>query len=129
MDPLTIILTALTAGAAAGGQAVVSNTIKDAYNGLKALIQRKFAGKPSAEVALTEHETDPQTWAAPLKKALAQEQVDQDQAILQAAQQLIDQIKAQPGGEQHIQNAIGSNIAQADRSSTATVTVTPPKEP
>jgi hypothetical protein len=129
MDPLTIILTALTAGAAAGGQAVVSNTIRDAYNGLKALIQRKFAGKPSAEVALTEHETDPQTWAAPLKKALAQEQVDQDQAILQVAQQLIDQIKAQPGGEQHIQNAIGINIAQADRSSTATVTVTPPKEP
>ena len=129
MDPLTLILTALTAGATAGGQVVVSDAIKDAYNGLKTLIQRKFAGKPSAEVALTEHESDPQTWAAPLKKALAQERVDQDQVILQAAQQLIDQIKAQPGGEQHIQNAVGSYIAQADRSSTATVTITPPKEP
>ena len=129
MDPLTLILTALTAGATAGGQAVVSDAIKDAYNGLKTLIQRKFAGKPSAEVALTEHESDPQTWVAPLKKALAQERVDQDEVILQAAQQLIDQIKAQPGGEQHIQNAVGSYIAQADRSSTATVTITPPKEP
>lgn len=129
MDPLTLILTALTAGAAAGGQAVISDAIKDAYNSLKALIQRKFAGKPSAEVALTEHETDPQIWAAPLKKALAQEHVDQDQAILQAAEQLIAQIKAQPGGEQHIQSAVGSYIAQADRSSTASVTITPPKEP
>ena len=129
MDPLTLILTALTAGAAAGGKAVVSEAVKDAYNGLKSLIQRKFAGKSSAEVALTEHETDPQTWAAPLKKALAQEHADQDQAILQAAEQLLAQIKALPGGEQHIQNAVGSYIAQADRGSTASVTITPPKEP
>jgi len=129
MDPLTLILTALTAGAAAGGQIVVSDAIKDAYHGLKALIQRKFVGKPSAEVALTEHESDPQTWAAPLKKALAQEHVDQDQTILQAAEQLLAQIKAQPGGEQHIQSAVGNYIAQADRGSTATVSIPPPKEP
>ncbi|HEX6483846.1 MAG TPA: hypothetical protein VF043_33780 [Ktedonobacteraceae bacterium] len=129
MDPLTLILTALTAGAAVGEQAVVSDAIKDAYNGLKALIQRKFAGKPSAEAALTEHETDPQIWVAPLKKFLAQEHIDQDQAILQAAEQLLTQIKAQPGGEQHIQSAVGSYIAQADRGSTASVTITPPKEP
>src|SRR5713226_1293052 len=78
MDPITLIQTALVAGAAAGGQAVASDAIKDTYAGLKALIQRKLAGKPSAELALTEHETDPETWEAPLKKALVQEQVDQD---------------------------------------------------
>jgi hypothetical protein len=128
MDPLTLILTALTAGAATAGQAVVSDAIKDAYNGLKALIQRKFAGKPSAEVALTEHGNDPQTWVAPLKKALAQEHVDQDQAVVQAAQQLLDQIKSLPGGEQHIQNVVGSFNAIADRSSTASVNITLPKE-
>ena len=129
MDPLTLILAALTAGAAAGGQALVTDAIKDTYTGLKTLIQQKFAGKPSAEVALTEHETDPKTWAAPLKKALAQEHVDQDPAIREAAQRLLDQIKAQPGGEQHIQQAIGSYIAQADRGSSATVNVNRPKEP
>ena len=128
MDPLTLILTALTAGTATAGQAVVSDAIKDAYNGLKALIQHKFAGKPSAEVALTEHGSDPQTWAAPLKKALAQEHVDQDQTIVQAAQQLLDQIRALPGGEQHIQNVVGSFNAIADRNSTATVNITLPKE-
>ena len=81
MDPVTLIITALTAGAAAGGQSVVTDAIKDAYAGLKVLIKRKFAGKPSAEVALTEHENDPQTWQAPLKKALLQEHLDQDAEI------------------------------------------------
>ncbi len=129
MDPLTLILAALTAGAAAGGQAFVTDAIKDAYVGLKTLIQQKFAGKPSAEVALTEHETDPETWTAPLKKALTQEHIDQDTAIRQAAQRLLDQIKAQPDGEKHIQNAIGNNIAMADRGSTATVHVNQHQEP
>jgi hypothetical protein len=54
---------------------------------------------------------------------------DQDPELRQAAQALLEQIKKQPGGEQHIQQAIGSFIAQADRSSTATVNVNhPPQE-
>ena len=124
MDPITLILTALGAGA----QSVVSDVIKDTYTGLKTLIQRKFAGKPSAEVALTEHETDPQTWQAPLKKALVQEHVEQDTEIIRAAQALLDQINQQPHGAQHIQQAIGNYIAQADRNSTASVNVNVPKE-
>ena len=95
MDPITLIQTALVAGAAAGGQAVASDAIKDTYAGLKALIQRKLAGKPSAELALTEHETDPETWEAPLKKALVQEQVDQDQEVLEAAQRVMKLVQPQ----------------------------------
>src|SRR5258708_7464125 len=128
MDPVTLILTALGAGATAGSQAVVGDAIKDAYTGLKTLIQRKFAGKSKAELALAEHETDPQIWEAPLKKALTQEHADKDSEILQAAQTLLDRIIAQPGGEQYIQNAIGNYIAQADRGSTATVNVNRIKE-
>jgi hypothetical protein len=43
MDPLTLILSALTAGAAA--QAVAGDAIKDAYAGLKSHLQQKFMGK------------------------------------------------------------------------------------
>jgi hypothetical protein len=129
MDPVTLIVTALTAGAAAGGQSVVTEAIKDAYTGLKALIKRKFAGKPSAEVALTEHENDPQTWQAPLKKALLQEHLDQDAEILQAAQALLDQLQAQPGGEQYTQSIIGNYNAQVQGSGSASVSVNHPKEP
>jgi hypothetical protein len=89
MDPITLILTALVAGTAkAAGDAA-----PDAYKGLKALIQKKFAGKPLAEAMLEEHEKDPKTYAAPLKKNLVEAGVDQDAEILKAAQALLEQLK------------------------------------
>ncbi len=95
MDPITLILTSLAAGAAAGGQTAVSDAIKDSYSGLKALIARKFAGKPSAEVALNEHESDPKTWEEPLKKALMQEHIDQDREIVEAAKKVMTLVQQQ----------------------------------
>ncbi|MCB0144110.1 MAG: hypothetical protein KDE50_29740, partial [Caldilineaceae bacterium] len=44
MEPITFIVTALAAGAAAGLTASAENAIKEAYAGIKALIQRKFGG-------------------------------------------------------------------------------------
>jgi hypothetical protein len=89
MEPITLILTALVAGTAkAAGDAV-----PDAYKGLKALIQKKFAGKPVAEAMLEEHEKDPETYAAPLKKNLVEAGVDKDEDILKAAQELLNQAK------------------------------------
>ena len=95
MDPLTLILTALTTGAAAGSQALASDAIKDAYAGLKRLIQRKFADKSSAELALNEYVTDPKTWEGPLRKALIQMQVDQDENIIETAQKVMTLIQPQ----------------------------------
>ena len=106
MDPITLILTALVAGTAkAAGDAV-----PDAYKGLKALIQKKLAGKPAAEMVLAEHEKDPETYAAPLKKNLVEAGVDQDAEILKAAQELLEQLKPQeaaPGSINIGQNAKG----------------------
>jgi hypothetical protein len=95
MDPITLILTALSTGAMVGGQAIAGDAIKDTYAGLKELIRRKFAGKSGAELALTEHETDPKTWEAPLKKALSQEQLDQDPEIIEAAQKIMSLVQPQ----------------------------------
>ena len=89
MDPITLILAALVAGTtkAAG------DVVPDAYKGLKALIQEKIVGKPVAEAMLDEHEKDPETYAAPLKKNLLEAGVDQDAKILKAAQELLEQLK------------------------------------
>lgn len=95
MDPITLILTALTTGAAASVKDVTSSAIKDAYNELKAFLQHKLAGKPSAEVALHEHETDPITWESPLRKELMQIQVDQDENIIEAAQKVMTLVQPQ----------------------------------
>ena len=89
MNPITLILTALVAGTVkAAGDAV-----PDAYKGLKTLIQKKFVGKPVAEAMLEEHEKDPETYAAPLKKNLLEAGIDQDEEILKAAQALLEQLK------------------------------------
>jgi flagellar capping protein FliD len=42
MDPLTSLVTALAAGAAAALQSTVEQGVKDAYAALKGLIQRKY---------------------------------------------------------------------------------------
>ena len=95
MDPVTLILTALTAGVAAGGQAVLKDAIEDSYTGLKTLIQHKFAGKSNAELALVEYESDPETWQVPLRKALIQACVDQDPEVIEAARRLMTHINPQ----------------------------------
>ena len=89
MEPISLIIAALVAGAAkAAGDAA-----PDAYKGLKALIKRKFAGEPKAEMVLEEHEKDPETYNAPLKKKLAEAGADRDQEIIKAAQELLKQVK------------------------------------
>ena len=90
MEPITLILTALVAGTAkAAGDAA-----PDAYKGLKALIQKKFAAqlKPEADKAamvLEEHEKDPETYEAALKKKLTEAAVDQDAEVVEKAQELL----------------------------------------
>lgn len=89
MDPVTLILTALSAGAAASVKDTASTAIKDAYSGLKALIKQKFADKPKAEAALLDYEDDAETYEKPLSKALIEERIDREKDILEAAQKLM----------------------------------------
>lgn len=89
MEPISLIIAALVAGAtkAAGDIA------PDAYKGLKALIKRKFAGEPNAEMVLEEHEKDPKTYEAPLKKKLTEAGADKDEEIIKQAQELLKQLE------------------------------------
>jgi hypothetical protein len=95
MDPVTLILTALTAGAAASAKDTASIAVNDAYSGLKGLIQRKFASKPTAEIALMEHEKKPDIWRAPLEEGIKETRIDQDQEIIAAAQRLMTMVQPQ----------------------------------
>jgi hypothetical protein len=61
MDPVTLIVSALIAGAASAAQDTASNVVKDAYTSLKTLLQNRYQGKRSVETALAELETDPDT--------------------------------------------------------------------
>jgi hypothetical protein len=89
MEPVTLILTALATGAAAGAASASESAIRDAYNGLKAVIQRQFAGKDKAERALKDYTEDPDTYEKPLAKQLQESGAAEDEAVIRAAQELM----------------------------------------
>jgi hypothetical protein len=94
MDPVTLIVTALAAGASAGVIDALKDNAKDAakaaYARLRGLAHKRVAGNPGAELALTEHEADPENWAAPLSAKLAQAGAADDAGLVAAAQALMD---------------------------------------
>jgi hypothetical protein len=89
MDPVTLIVTALAAGAASALQDGASATVKDAYTRLKTLVMKRFASRPKGELVLAEHEAAPQTWEAPLAAELSAAGAEGDADLVAAAQALM----------------------------------------
>ena len=112
IDPISLIITALVAGATAAAKDTAEQAVKDAYKGLKELIKNKFASEPKAQMVLEEHETDPETYGAALKKKLIEAGLDKDAEIIKLAQELLEKEKPEESaaGKYNI-NAQGSNIA------------------
>jgi RIP homotypic interaction motif len=90
MDPVTLIVTALAAGAASALQDGTSAAVKDAYARLKALVTRRFAGRAKAELVLAEHQAAPQTWERPLAAELSAAGAESDAELVVAAQALMN---------------------------------------
>jgi hypothetical protein len=76
MEEVSLILTALAAGATGGALDAQKDDVKDkakaVYVRLQDLVRRRFQGNASAEVILSEHQADPQTYASPLAKKLTE---------------------------------------------------------
>jgi hypothetical protein len=108
MEPTTLIIGALGAGAAAAAKDTASQAVKDAYAGLKTLIQRRFAEKntPEGEMALTKYEEKPAVWEAPLKDALVETETDQAAEILKAAEALKHALEQTPEGRDAVSKYI-----------------------
>lgn len=91
MDPISIIVTALVAGAAAALKPMAEQAVKDVYAGIKGLIQRKYG-----HVDVTMLETDPASKArqAVVKEDLEKTDARQDEELLREAKALLDAIQA-----------------------------------
>jgi hypothetical protein len=92
MDPLTSLVMALAAGAAAALKPVAGQVIKDSYAGLKALITRKYA-----QVHVDQLEANPSSKnrRGVVEEELAAAGADQDAEVLQHAQALLEAIQRQ----------------------------------
>ena len=128
MEPVTTaILAAIAAGATAGVTDTAKAAIGDAYAGLKSLFQSKFGGDSKVVEAVDKLEADPDSagWKETVGKEVAAAGANRDQELIAAAQAVLARLDELPASErQHIQSAIGSYIAQADRGGTAKVTIT-----
>ena len=96
MDPISLIIAALAAGAIAGVKDAASQAVKDTYTGLKALLRRRLAGNRQAEAALDQAEQQPDSDQALLASHLRAAGADGDEELVRAAQVLLEQ--ADPAG-------------------------------
>ena len=131
MEPVTTaILAAIAAGAAKSAGGVAEKGLVDAYNGLKALLQRKFGSESRLAKAVDDLEAKPESEARKgvVREEAAEAKANENAELVRVAQTLLDQLKAQPGG-QTILTATGDYIAQAAHGSTASVNINRPDEP
>ena len=92
MDPISLILAALVAGAAKTADSVD----QDVYNGLKALIKRKFEsqGKSDSAMILDKYEQKPEKTKALLEDELTEIGADKDEEIVKLAEKLNEQLSS-----------------------------------
>jgi hypothetical protein len=89
MEPISLILAALLAGAAKGVGKTAAKAVEDAYNGLRDALKRRLADKPAAQDAVEQYAAAPEDWQGNLELHLRQAKADQDQAVLDAASSLL----------------------------------------
>jgi hypothetical protein len=88
-----VIVSALAAGAAAGGRQTASAAIADAYQALKALLSRRLrVAEDPARLpdVLNPEDSDPQLWRSRLEADLTATGADTDPDVLAAAHRLLE---------------------------------------
>jgi hypothetical protein len=118
MDPITTAIVAtLTSGFDGDATPVERKAKIAAYEALIAELEKKFGLQSEIVNAIEGLEANPDSIGRKevLKEEVAAAKADRDPDILQAAEVLLDQIRTQLDGEQHIQNAVGGYIVHADQ--------------
>lgn len=89
VDPFTVIVTALIAGAAAGGQDAASATVREVYQAIRRRISRGDDG-PQVRAALEANETSPGSNVAALEAAVLRARGGDDSELQSLAAQLLE---------------------------------------
>jgi hypothetical protein len=119
MDPLAFIVTAIVAGAAVAAKDTAAQAVKDAYEGLKTLIKRKFGGEPNAgdlDAAMRQVEKKPEDQSRQnvLKDELQAAKVDQDADVIKLAQALVEVVRQrEPAAMQNVHVSVTGSGAAA----------------
>ncbi len=90
MDPISLIVMALVTGAAAALKPTTEQAIKDAYAGIKGLIQRKYG---NVNVPMLESDPASKSRQDVIKEDLEKTNAKQDEELLHHAQALLDVVQ------------------------------------
>jgi hypothetical protein len=101
VDPVTLIVAALVAGASSGLKDTAGAAVKDAYAELKLLVRKYFGGDPSparspVEDGVAAIERNPRADVSALHAALQRSGAGEDAALVRAAAELLT--RADPAG-------------------------------
>ena len=90
MEPISLLLTAIVSGAAAALEPTTKQAVKDAYDGLKTLIKRKWG-----DVGIEQVEQNPKSTARRevLKEDLDKAGAAPDEQVMKQAQEVIRAVK------------------------------------
>jgi hypothetical protein len=135
MDPIT---TAILAVLRVAGSEVVKAGVKDAYEGLKAVIRRKWGEAAPISKAISSVEEDPTSkgQAAVLEEKVAQVKATDDAEVAQALRRLVEQLTTHGiGGEAvakiqfNMSGGVVQGVAGAENVQIGSMSFgTPPKE-
>ncbi|MEA2710612.1 MAG: hypothetical protein QOF78_3213 [Phycisphaerales bacterium] len=98
MEPVTLILTALVAGAAAALKDSASDAVKSAYEALKAKLRPKLAPFPGSDAALDHLAEEPDAYRPLLESAVRKSGAADDADIREAAELLLAKAGADSRG-------------------------------
>jgi disulfide oxidoreductase YuzD len=113
---MDVITTAIIAALAA----LSKDAIKDSYNALKSALKRKFGSNSGIVDAVEglEKKPDSQDRQTTLQEEIENAKVNDDEEIVQLAQNLLHKLKDEPGGQQIINqtqiNTASGNIVSGD---------------
>lgn len=96
MDSITLIVTALSAGARALRRDGAPAELRDAHAELVRLAGHRLRGRPNGAMVLRQQAEDPTRWARPLATALAAEGAGGDAGLIAAAQAVL-RLTDEPG--------------------------------
>jgi hypothetical protein len=109
MDPITLIVTALAAGAASAMQDDAKSAVKTAFERLRHLAKKRFASPRDGEFMLEKHAAAPDIWQAPLKQELESSGAAGDAELIEAAQRLMELVDPQgTGARKYVVSVQGS---------------------
>lgn len=116
MDPISLVVAALAAGAAAGLTDTARSAVGDAYASLKARLRRHIAGDRDAQNRLDELERQPGADAGPLAERLRSTAADSDRELIATARAVLERLDPQGAraGKYDVRISGGKGIVVGD---------------